>query len=301
MPTAIEWTDETWNPITGCSVVSRGCTNCYAMRLAGGRLRNEPSRIGLTDMTRAGPVWNGQVRLNEGMLDQPLRWRRPREMFVCAHGDLFHPAVPEVWIDYVYAVMAATPRHTYQVLTKRPERARDYMYARGTEDGLDAWCDGIIKVLGIERWKKDPNHYDDIIGDRNYPLENVWLGVSAEDQLRAEERIPVLLDIPAAVRFVSAEPLLGPLDIRPWLHAADAVEYTADMLDWIIVGGESGPAARPMDPSWADDLRLQTDGTTCSFFFKQGGGRNADKGGKLLYGKSYKNKPETPQGMEAGP
>ena len=123
--TDIESTDATWNPITGCSVTSPGCRHCYAMRLAGGRLKHHPSRRGLTKKTDAGPVWNGEVRFNEHWLTAPLRWRKPRRIFVCAHGDLFHPAVPDEWIDRVYAVMALAPRHVFQVLTKRPERMAD--------------------------------------------------------------------------------------------------------------------------------------------------------------------------------
>lgn len=118
--TAIEWADATWNPITGCSVVSAGCTNCYAMRLAGGRLRHHPTRAGLTVPTKAGPVWTGEVRFNEAALLQPMRWTRPRRIFVCAHGDLFHEAIPTWWIDFVFAHMATTERHTFLVLTKRP-------------------------------------------------------------------------------------------------------------------------------------------------------------------------------------
>lgn len=124
--TNIEWTDATWNPITGCAVVSPGCTNCYAMKLAGTRLRHHPSRAGLTRDSKAGPVWTGEVRLNEQWLTQPLQWRRPRKIFVCAHGDLFAENVPDAWIDRVFAVMALCPQHTFQVLTKRSKRMREY-------------------------------------------------------------------------------------------------------------------------------------------------------------------------------
>src|SRR6516164_8034629 len=120
--TNIEWTDATWNPVTGCSLVSPGCAHCYAMRIAGTRLRNHPSRHGLTRDTEAGPMWTGEVRLNESWLNQPFKWKKPRRIFACAHGDLFHPAVPDKWIDRVFAVMALTQRHTYQVLTKRSGR-----------------------------------------------------------------------------------------------------------------------------------------------------------------------------------
>ena len=196
--THIQWTDATWNPITGCSVVSAGCKNCYAMRLAGGRLRNHPSRIGLTRVTGAGRVWTGEVRLNEAWLDQPLRWRRPRRIFVCAHGDLFHPEVPDEWIDYVFAVMALGMQHTYQVLTKRPKRALAYFAARDSH-------------LGMTRCFRNFRGYERPVGP--WPLPNVWLGVSVEDQDTANERIPPLLETPAALRFVSAEPLLGPVDL----------------------------------------------------------------------------------------
>lgn len=124
----IEWTDATWQPITGCSLASPGCANCYAMKLAGGRLRHIPSRKGLTKPSKAGPVWTGEVRFNESFLDQPRRWRKkPRRIFVCAHGDLFHELVPDEWLDRVFAVMASEQRHTFQVLTKRAARLASYM------------------------------------------------------------------------------------------------------------------------------------------------------------------------------
>lgn len=199
--TRIEWCDATWNPIVGCSVVSPGCTNCYAMRLAGERMRHHPSRVGLTEASKAGPVWNGQVRLYKPALDQPLDWRRPRRIFVCAHGDLFHEAVPDEWIDRVYAVMALAPQHAFIVLTKRAKRMRDYL-----SDALDG--------IEVERWR--------IAGpqpalERQWPLPNVWIGASAEDQERADLRIPHVLATPAALRLVSLEPLLGPVDIRQYL------------------------------------------------------------------------------------
>lgn len=151
--TKIEWTDATWNPITGCSVVSPGCTNCYAMKLAGTRLKHHPTREGLTTDSKAGPVWNGKVRFNESMLLDPLKWRRPRMIFVCAHGDLFAENVPDEWIDQVFAVMALAPHHTFQVLTKRPERMRAYL-TRAAGDGRQdvrnhlAW-DVTAKVMNL--------------------------------------------------------------------------------------------------------------------------------------------------------
>jgi len=257
--TKIEWTDATWNPITGCSVVSPGCTNCYAMRLAGTRLQHHPSRAGLTDASKAGPVWNGQVRLNEQWLDQPVRWKKPRRVFVCAHGDLFHENVPDEWVDKVFRVMALSDQHIFQVLTKRPERMKDYIAAANKRIG-SAW-----------------------------PLLNVHLGVSVEDQARADERIPHLLDTPAAVRFISAEPLIGSVDLRLLHHDGmtniDALtghhgvtlplKGRCPHIDWVIVGGESGPGYRPMDLDWARSIRDQCKAAGVPFFMKQTAGKKA--------------------------
>lgn len=205
--TPIEWTDATWNPITGCSVTSPGCTNCYAMRLAGTRMKDHPSRAGLTTMSKKGPVWTGEVRFNEQWLDQPLRWRKPRMIFVCAHGDLFHENVPDDWIDRVFAVMALCPQHVFQVLTKRPERMRDYLAERQS-DWVTRWAAAAWRLRPREL-RPDGNGQLLMRNHAKFPLPNVWLGTSVEDQIRADERIPILLDTPAAVRWVSAEPLLG--------------------------------------------------------------------------------------------
>ncbi|NGO64243.1 phage Gp37/Gp68 family protein [Rhizobium daejeonense] len=208
--TTIEWTDATWNPITGCSVVSPGCTNCYAMKLAGTRLKHHESRSGLTKESKSGPVWTGEVRFNEQWLEQPLRWTKPRMIFVCAHGDLFAEGVPDEWIDQVFAVMALAPQHTFQVLTKRPERMREYLTAASRQSDIAAAgvCIG-----------QSPSHQF-LMRSESWPLPNVWLGVSVEDQKRADERIPILLDTPAAIRWISAEPLLGPVDISRWTASA---------------------------------------------------------------------------------
>lgn len=277
--TKIEWTDATWNPITGCSVVSAGCKHCYAMKLAGTRLQHHPSRAGLTHDTKNGPVWTGEVRFNEQWLDQPLRWKRPRMVFVCAHADLFHESVPDEWIDNVFAVMALAPQHTFQVLTKRADRMRDYMNDSARVEAIRKVADGDIDEREV---------------CRTWPLPNVWLGVSVENQAAADERIPLLLDTPAAVRWISAEPLLGPVDLsriqyevigpsgsvhyrRPLtdtklLNEAKATPgYSAASLDWVVVGGESGPKARPMHPQWARDLRDQCAAAGVPFLFKQWG------------------------------
>jgi len=196
--TDIEWTDATWNPITGCSIVSPGCTDCYAMRLAGTRLKNHPSRIGLTKEVNGKHVWTGEVRFNEQWLDQPLRWTRPRMIFVCAHGDLFAEGVPDAWIDQVFSIMALCPQHTFQVLTKRPERMQDYLL------GFD--CDGARRFTisnSAERiatdfrpWRGDGRtEWDTAVAQAItgpiWPLPNVWLGVSVEDHEARRRTHPV--------------------------------------------------------------------------------------------------------------
>ena len=304
----IEWTDATWNPITGCSVVSPGCTNCYAMKLAGTRLRNHPSREGLTRDTKAGPVWTGEVRLNEDWLTQPLRWKKPRMIFVCAHGDLFAENVPDEWIDRVFAVMALAPQHTFQVLTKRAARMREYMC--GLHHEPRSHLAGRMQAAAERlNWFIDqpgdgcflgPRFREGAHGYIERPFENVWLGVSAEDQTRADERIPLLLDTPAAVRWVSAEPLLGPIDFRlishpqhsgadvltghdatpcplsdPYCESDDGECHDGcepnPRIDWIVAGGESGSDARPMHPDWVRSIREQCRAAFVPFHFKQWG------------------------------
>lgn len=279
--TKIEWTEATWNPITGCTVHSPGCTNCYAMKLAGTRLKHIPSRAGLTKPSKAGPVWTGEVRFIEEWLTQPLRWKRPRMIFVCAHGDLFHEAVPDEWIDQIFAVMALCPQHTFQVLTKRSDRMREYF-----SGGRWGW-----RVMEAKK-PFDADHrpgFGGILETTNGALPNVWLGVSVEDQTRADQRIPDLLATPAAVRWISAEPLLGPVDLQGLrmqtnhdlgfdamagreIHKDDGNLCTAcPKLDWVVVGGESGKSARPMHPDWARSLRDQCAAAGVPFFFKQWG------------------------------
>ncbi|WP_213287537.1 DUF5131 family protein [Bradyrhizobium sp. sGM-13] len=277
----IEWTDATWNPITGCRVLTPGCTNCYAMKLAGTRLRNHRSRAGLTIETKAGPVWNGKVRFNEEWLMQPLGWRKPRMIFVCAHGDLFHEDVPDEWIDKVFAVMALTPQHTYQVLTKRAKRMREYMTTRWAGHHGCRRAEMHASLLAREM-SRDKHFWAE------WPLPNVWAGVSTERQQEANERIPDLLRTPAAVRFISAEPLLGPIDLEDIVTKGDGYEDHRSALEcdvaveddeefggatvsWVIVGGESGDGARPMHPDWVRSLRDQCDRAGVPFFFKQWG------------------------------
>jgi protein gp37 len=233
----IEWTEATWNPIAGCSIVSPGCSHCYAMRMAArlAAMGHIPQYAWTTKKVKGRAVWTGVINVaGDDTLHKPLHWKNSRMIFVNSMSDLFHEDVPWPIIDRVFDVMMLARQHTFQVLTKRAARMREYMRdsARG--------------ALG-EVW----------------PPPNVWLGVSAERQKEADERISHLLETPAVVRFVSAEPLLGPLDIHAWLILKS--------LDWIIVGGESGPRARPMHPEWARDLRDQCTAAGVPFFFKQWG------------------------------
>ena len=261
--TEIEWTDATWNIITGCSIKSPGCKGCYAMKLAGTRLRHHPSRVGLTTATNAGPVWNGEARFNEEWLDQPLRWKRPRRIFVCAHGDLFHESVPDEWIDRIFAVMTLCPQHVFQVLTKRAARMRSYLDDISTPIRI---CKETVNLATTDALRfRNPAGTDGW-----WPLPNVWLGVSVENQAAADERIPELLATPASVRWISAEPLLSKLCIidhlGPWIPTGR--DYG---MDWVVAGGESGRGARPAHPDWFRSLRDQCAGAGVPFFFKQHG------------------------------
>ncbi|AWH14464.1 Gp37/Gp68 family protein [Mycobacterium phage TChen] len=233
--TGIEWTDATWNPVTGCTEVSPGCDHCYAKTFAE-RWRGTPGHY----------FENGfDVQLRPDKLDQPLRWRKPRKIFVNSMADLFHDQVPDQYIAGVFAVMARAPQHTFQVLTKRHGRMRSLLNEH----------DFAARVCGA----------DDIA----WPLPNVWLGVSTEDQKWADVRIPALLDTPAAIRFISAEPLLGAIDL--YTTPTGGAPFWGSQLDWVIVGGESGPSARPMHPDWARSLRDQCQAAGVPFLFKQHG------------------------------
>lgn len=246
--TNIEWTDATWNVITGCTVTSPGCTNCYAMRLAGTRLASHPSRAGLTREVNGNHVWNGTVRFNDQWLLQPLRWSKPRMIFVCAHGDPFHRDVPDEWILRTFAVMIAAPQHIYQVLTKRSDRMRKFMqWLCETEQGSDALIDAVEGIA------------PETDLDFDLPAKHIWLGVSAENQTYWDGRVDDLRQTPAAVRWVSVEPMLGPVYDK----------FELDDIDWIVLGGENGP--RPMHPGWARMLRDQSASCNVPFMFKQWG------------------------------
>lgn len=233
--TSIEWTDASWNPIVGCTEISPGCANCYAARLAGTRLKNHPDYNGLADKRRGQHGWTGGVRLLLERLQEPLHWRKPRRIFVCDMGDLFHESVDVEAIDLVFQTIARAPWHTFQILTKRAGRMQAYMLNR------QPMADRLLK--------------------------HVWLGVSVENQHFADERIPLLLETPAAVHWISAEPLLG----KVYFPCRECEETTGARIDWVVCGGESGANARPMHPDWARSMRDQCKGAGVAFFFKQWG------------------------------
>jgi protein gp37 len=275
--TAIEWTDATWNPVTGCSKVSEGCRNCYAAALAP-RLAAMGQKA-YTDLpwTKKNAPMN--VKLHPDRLAQPLRWAKPRRIFVNSMSDLFHELVPFEFVDQVFAVMALAPRHTFQILTKRPERMAEYAAAEdraqriGAHMTLDVILDGPVRrgVAGDEmaQWRRE---------GVPWPLPNAWLGTSVEDQ-RVTRRVDHLRRVSAAVRFLSCEPLIGPLNLD------------LDGIHWVIVGGESGRGHRPIEEQWVRDIRAQAEAAGAAFFFKQWGGIKPKAGGRELDGRTYDEMP----------
>jgi protein gp37 len=223
--TKIEWTDSTWNPITGCTPCSPGCDHCYARRMA----------------ERFPQVHGGEfahVKFHPDRLQQPLHWRQPRRIFVCSMGDLFHEDVPDKWRNGVFQTFDAAPRHTYMVLTKRPQAMADYINRTFHHDAMAS------------------------------VYTRVWLGVTVCNQAEADAKIPVLLRTPAALRFVSIEPMLGPVALNRALPDAQSRGNGDAYIDWVICGGETGPGARPMCLNWANDIRSQCADAGVPFFFK---------------------------------
>lgn len=243
--TSIEWTDATWNPVAGCTVLTAGCTNCYAMRMAA-RLDAMGTKKyrGLTRKSGKRAVWTGKIRVDENSLNIPHSWSKPRKVFVNSMSDLFHDDVPVDFIAKVWSVMKQTPRHTYQILTKRPDRMAEVLAAAPFEI-----------------------------------LPNVWLGTSIEDG-RVLHRLDAIRRVPTAVRFVSLEPLIG---------SVAAGDLTG--IHWAIVGGESGPRAREMDPIWVDEIEAMCRRSGTAFFFKQWGGKNKKAAGRTLNGRTYDEMP----------
>lgn len=243
--TSIEWTDATWNPVAGCLIITPGCTNCYAMRMAA-RLEamGVPKYAGLTRKSGNRYIWTGKVRLDEASLEAPLKWRKPRKIFVNSMSDLFHDDVPAEFIARVWDVMQRTPQHTYQILTKRPERMRE-----------------VITALGLPA------------------LGHVWLGTSVENSA-VLSRLDELRATPAVIRFVSFEPLIG-----------SVAQANLSNIHWAIVGGESGPRARPMDEKWVDEIRINCLTAGTAFFFKQWGGKNKKAAGRTYLDRTWDELP----------
>lgn len=290
----IEWTDATWSPIrainlaTGkvgwfCEHASPGCANCYAEGIN--------KRLGTGLPFKPGHRKDIEIILDEKMLLAPLRWKKPRMIFVCSMTDLFAEFVTDEWIDRIFAVMALCPQHTFQVLTKRARRMREYMSGLGTAcEGASRQTDITAQMFAIDgeisegRSMRRFSDADCLRLNDNWPLPNCWLGVSAEDQIRADERIPDLLATSAAVRFVSYEPALGPVDFRRWLvgnedngvdmnrpigsRVGACVGWTPP-LDWVIAGAESGRGARQCDLAWIRSVRDQCQTAGVAFFWKQ--------------------------------
>lgn len=255
--TSIEWTDTVWNPVVGCSRVSAGCEHCYAERVAHRAM--QPAHAGLTVSGTNGPRWTGEVRCLPERLDQPLHWRKPRRVFVNSMSDLFHEKVPDDFIDDVFARMALGLQHTYQVLTKRPDRMLAYMTG--------------VSHLRMTRLFRNFSDYTEPVGP--WPLPNVQLGVSVENQATSDERIPLLLQTPAALRFVSYEPAIGPVKFGQWLCGERQARGFDDghRVNWLIVGGESGSGARPCDVEWIRSAVQQCRNASVPCFVKQLGAR----------------------------
>lgn len=248
MPTKIEWTDETWNPITGCTPISTGCAHCFAKRMS----RRLAGRHGYPEAPH-----HFDVTFHPDRLEQPLHWKKPRKIFVCSMSDLFHPLVKLEWQLAVLDIIKRCPQHTFQILTKRP-----------IQTAMLYECTG---------WE---------------PPGNVWLGVTAENQKQADKRIPILLRIPAAKRFVSIEPCLGPIDIErftvcPFCNMPDAWHSSqleckcGHLLDWVIVGAETGPGKRTMDLDWARSIRDQCQVAGAAYFFKKDSDGNHELDGRV--------------------
>jgi len=243
----IEWTDATWNPVAGCAVVSPGCTNCYAMRMAARLQAMEmPKYVGTTRKSGRRHVWTGRINVDSDAFVAPLNWKKPQRIFVNSMSDLFQEAIAETTIREVWRVMEEAKWHTFQVLTKRPERM---VY---------------------------------LLSKKSFPiLTNVWLGTSVENRDYLA-RIDALRQVPAHIRFVSFEPLLGPI-----------VSPNLANIHWVIVGGESGPKARPMQSWWVEELHAACDRQHVAFFFKQWGGVRKKQTGRLLHDRTWDGYPST--------
>lgn len=269
---AIEWTDKTWNPVAGCTRVSAGCDSCYAVTMTH-RLEamGQAKYAGLTVLNGKGDRhFNGQVRCDEAALKIPLCWKKPKRVFVNSMSDLFHKDVPFEFVDKVFAVMALCPQHTFQILTKRPERMAEYLTC--SREMVSYWMG---RFVGKKTMKSIGEAFDmQAWYALGKPLPNVWLGCSVENQDAADKRIPELLKCPAAVRFLSVEPLLGPVDLSAFFGGEYATASGSEPnynfgIDWCIVGGESGPGARPCNVEWIRSVVAQCKAAGTACFVKQ--------------------------------
>lgn len=289
--TNIEWTEATWNPLVGCSRKSPGCLHCYAERMAKRQAAMAAAKVaqglGVGGAQAAYaqvvrykegkplPQWNGKVEFVREALEEPLRWRSPKMIFVNSMSDLGHESVPFEWMDQIFAVMALTRRHTFQALTKRPDRLAKYLVERGKT--IQYW-EVAARELGYTfKFEHESRTY----GSIPFPLRNVWIGASVENQEWADKRVRDLLLCAAAVRFLSYEPALGPLNVRPYLIPRHLAELDPDFpetagdgdhdrrVHWVIVGCESGPGMRPFDLDWARSIRDQCAAAGVALFIKQ--------------------------------
>ena len=283
--TGISWTDATWNPVRGCSRISEGCRHCYAERVAA-RFSDEGQpyhglavrklKVISDDEQRTEARWTGEVRLVPEHLADPLRWHKPRRIFVNSMSDLFHERLTNEQIAAVFGVMAASPQHTFQALTKRARRMREWFawYQPGAVDRIANALDDALIANGADfRSRSAINRAS---RDATWPLPNVWLGVSVENQNAADDRVSDLLTTPAAVRFISAEPLLGPTSLWAFIDGELRNKSLSALgsgplpgLDWVIAGCESGPGARPCDVTWLRSIRDQCAAARVAFFLKQ--------------------------------
>lgn len=262
----IPWCDATINPVIGCSHASPGCDHCYAERMAN-RLASNPSTPQYHGLTEGGK-WTGETRFVESQLELPLRWKRPRRIFVCSMGDLFHESVPFEWIDSVFGMMwaceflgrNAVPGHTFMVLTKRVYRMAEYL----GQDRRGQWAHNAVTYGG----GIDPDGIHDQVFYAKYPHPRIWLGATIENEEQAIERIPQLLSIKNVKRFLSCEPLLSRTSLYSCLGRVDTHK---PKIHWLVAGGESGPGARPMHPEWVRLLRDQCQATDVPFMLKQNG------------------------------
>lgn len=297
MSTAIEWTDEVFNPVVGCRKVSEGCRHCYAKTLHDQRHK----------AFHAGKKMPAQyehpfehVQLKPERLKKPFSWRKPRRVFVNSVSDLFHEDVPFDYIDKVWLVMAYASTHTFQILTKRPERMLEYVTGLRADVGRLKAVKAVLDDPWLSHYASDAS-FDEFLERVGNPVPNVWLGVSVENQAAAETRIPLLLETPATIRFLSCEPLLGEVNLRYIKTANGAIDSLqpqkdAPRIHWVIAGGESGNQHRPMNLDWARSLRDQCSRTP--FFFKQVGGRTPKAGGRLLDGRTHDEFPRARRNEE---